>query len=97
MWPTATTAFVLDAFGVLNVGDTPIPGAVGPHGCAAGAMGKRLIVLTNAASLHPRRRLWPSITASASISPPTRSSRAVTWPWRAWTRTGRLGGHHRRR
>jgi HAD superfamily hydrolase (TIGR01459 family) len=45
-------AFVLDAFGVLNVGDTPIPGAV-ERMAALRAMGKRLIVLTNAAS-YPR-------------------------------------------
>ena len=42
-------AFVLDAFGVLNVGLTPIPGAVGRMADLR-AMGKRLIVLTNAAS-----------------------------------------------
>lgn len=41
--------FVLDAFGVLNVGDTPIPGAVGRMDDLR-AMGKRLCVLTNAAS-----------------------------------------------
>lgn len=42
-------AFVLDSFGVLNVGETAIPGAAA---CLAGlrAMGKQLIVLTNAAS-----------------------------------------------
>jgi glycerol-1-phosphatase len=42
-------AFVLDAFGVLNVGDTPIPGAVARM-AALRALGKRLVVLTNAAS-----------------------------------------------
>ncbi len=41
--------FVLDAFGVLNVGDTPIPGAVARM-AALRARGKRLCVLTNAAS-----------------------------------------------
>lgn len=41
--------FVLDAFGVLNVGETPIPGAVARI-AALRAMGKRLVVLTNAAS-----------------------------------------------
>jgi glycerol 3-phosphatase-2 len=41
--------FVLDAFGVLNVGDTPIPGAVGRM-AELRALGKRLCVLTNAAS-----------------------------------------------
>ncbi|MEO0379020.1 MAG: HAD family hydrolase [Pseudomonadota bacterium] len=42
-------AFVLDSFGVLNVGETAIPGAVA---ClhTLRAMGKQLIVLTNAAS-----------------------------------------------
>lgn len=45
----AFDAFVLDSFGVLNVGDRPTP--TGPA-CIAQlrAMGKRLIVLTNAAS-----------------------------------------------
>ena len=42
-------AFLLDSFGVLNVGNRPIPGA---HECIAElrAMSKQLIVLTNAAS-----------------------------------------------
>lgn len=44
--------FVLDAFGVLNVGDTPIPGAVARM-AELRARGKRLCVLTNAAS-YPR-------------------------------------------
>jgi HAD superfamily hydrolase (TIGR01450 family) len=44
--------FVLDAFGVLNVGDTAIPGAVGRMAALRG-MGKRLVVLSNAAS-YPR-------------------------------------------
>ncbi len=42
-------AFVLDAFGVLNVGGTPIDGAV-ERMAELRAMGKKLIVLTNAAS-----------------------------------------------
>lgn len=41
--------FLLDAFGVLNVGETAIPGAVARM-AAVRARGKRLIVLTNAAS-----------------------------------------------
>lgn len=45
--------FVLDAFGVLNVGDRPIPGAV-DRIADLRRMGKRLCVLTNAAS-YPRR------------------------------------------
>ena len=42
-------AFILDAFGVLNRGETAIPGAV-DRMARLRAMGKRLIVLTNAAS-----------------------------------------------
>lgn len=42
-------AFVLDAFGVLNVGGTPIDGAV-DRMAELRAMGKKLVVLTNAAS-----------------------------------------------
>ena len=41
--------FLLDAFGVLNVGDTPIPGAI-DRMAQLRDMGKRLCVLTNAAS-----------------------------------------------
>lgn len=41
--------FILDAFGVLNVGETAIPGAVSRM-AALRARGKRLVVLTNAAS-----------------------------------------------
>ncbi len=41
--------FLLDAFGVLNVGETPIPGAVARM-ASLRARGKRLAVLTNAAS-----------------------------------------------
>ncbi|GAB5377225.1 MAG: HAD family hydrolase [Acuticoccus sp.] len=43
-------AFVLDGFGVLNVGEAPIPGAV-ERIAALRAAGKIVIVLTNAASL----------------------------------------------
>lgn len=42
-------AYILDAFGVLNRGETPIPGAVARIEQLRAA-GKRLIVLTNAAS-----------------------------------------------
>lgn len=42
-------AFVLDAFGVLNVGDAPIPGAAARLRQLR-AMGKRLLVLTNGAT-----------------------------------------------
>ena len=45
--------FLLDAFGVLNVGESPIPGA--PERIAAlQAAGKRVIVVSNAAS-YPKR------------------------------------------
>jgi HAD superfamily hydrolase (TIGR01450 family) len=45
-------AFLLDAFGVLNIGDTPVPGA--PERVAAlQRMGKRVLVLTNSASQTP--------------------------------------------
>ncbi len=42
-------AFVLDAFGVLNIGSSPIPGAVSRM-AELRERGKKLIVLTNAAS-----------------------------------------------
>ncbi|MEQ5871683.1 HAD hydrolase-like protein [Sagittula sp. NFXS13] len=42
-------AYILDAFGVLNRGETPIPGAV-ERIARLRAAGKRLVVLTNAAS-----------------------------------------------
>ena len=66
-------AFVLDAFGVLNVGDTPIPGAVARM-AALRAMGKKLVVLTNAASytraeaLRKYRKLGFDFTASEVVS-----------------------------
>lgn len=47
--------FLLDAFGVLNVGETAIPGAVARM-ASLRARGKRLAVLTNAAS-YPRPQL----------------------------------------
>lgn len=65
--------FVLDAFGVLNVGDTPIPGAVARMGDLRRA-GKRLVVLTNAASytraraLEKYRRLGFDFTADEVVS-----------------------------
>ena len=42
-------AFILDAFGVLNVGETAIPGAVARI-ARLRALGKRVVVLTNGAS-----------------------------------------------
>lgn len=46
--------FVLDAFGVLNVGDTPIPGAR-ERVAAFRAAGKRVLVLSNSAT-YPKAR-----------------------------------------
>lgn len=48
-------AFVLDGFGVLNVGEAPIPGAVDVV-TELQRMGRTVIVLTNAAG-YPKRRL----------------------------------------
>ncbi|MFN3615161.1 MAG: HAD-IIA family hydrolase [Rubrimonas sp.] len=47
----AFDAFVLDGFGVLNVGEAPVPGAAARM-AALRAMGKTLIVLSNSAT-HP--------------------------------------------
>lgn len=66
-------AFLLDSFGVLNVGQSPIPGAVN---CVLQlrAMGKRIIVLTNAASyplgaaLDRYRRLGFDFTPEEVVS-----------------------------
>jgi glycerol-1-phosphatase len=66
-------AFVLDAFGVLNVGEVPVPGAVARMADLR-AQGKRLIVLTNAASysrgaaVQKFRRLGYDFTADEIIS-----------------------------
>ena len=66
-------AFVLDAFGVLNVGDTPVPGAVARM-TELRARGKRLVVLTNAASytradaLRKYHRLGFDFTAAEVVS-----------------------------
>jgi glycerol 3-phosphatase-2 len=65
--------FVLDAYGVLNVGETPIPGAVARM-AALRARGKRLCVLTNAASysraeaLAKYRRLGFDFTPEEVVS-----------------------------
>ena len=65
--------FVLDAFGVLNVGDRPIPGAV-ERMAELRARGKRLCVLTNAASytragaLEKYRRLGFDFSADEVVS-----------------------------
>jgi glycerol-1-phosphatase len=65
--------FIFDAFGVLNVGDTPIPGAVDRLADLRRA-GKRMVVLTNAASytraaaLQKYRRLGFDFTADEVVS-----------------------------
>lgn len=66
-------AFVLDAFGVLNVGETPIPGAAARL-ARLRAMGKRLLVLTNGATqsrqaaLAKYRRMGFDFTADEVVS-----------------------------
>lgn len=65
--------FILDAFGVLNVGETAIPGAV-DRMAQLRARGKRLVVLTNAASytrgelLAKYRRMGFDFTADEVVS-----------------------------
>ncbi len=65
--------FLLDAFGVLNVGETAIPGAVARM-ASLRARGKRLVVLTNAASytrpqlLAKYRRLGFDFTADEVVA-----------------------------
>lgn len=65
--------FLLDAFGVLNVGETAIPGAVARM-AELRARGKRLVVLTNAASytrpqlLQKYHRLGYDFTADEVVS-----------------------------
>lgn len=53
--------FILDAYGVLNVGEAVIPGAVAAVGRARAA-GKRLVVLTNGAAFA-RRVAWAKYRA----------------------------------
>jgi HAD superfamily hydrolase (TIGR01450 family) len=65
--------FLFDAFGVLNVGETPVPGAVGRLAALRRA-GRRLVVLTNAASytraaaLAKYRRLGFDFSADEVVS-----------------------------
>lgn len=69
----AVDAFVLDAFGVLNVGETAIPGAAARL-ARLRAMGKRLLVLTNGATqsrlaaLSKYRRMGFDFTADEVVS-----------------------------
>ncbi|MCX7644371.1 MAG: TIGR01459 family HAD-type hydrolase [Rhodobacteraceae bacterium] len=65
--------FVFDAFGVLNLGETPVPGAVARLADLRRA-GKRMVVLTNAASdtraaaVAKYRRLGFDFTAAEVVS-----------------------------
>lgn len=91
-------AFVLDAFGVLNLGDTPVHGAVARM-AQLRAMGKRLVVLTNAAS-YPRaaalekyHRLGFDFAAEEVVSSrDVAAARLAAWPadmtWAALAATG---------
>jgi HAD superfamily hydrolase (TIGR01459 family) len=66
-------AFVLDGFGVLNIGEAPIPGAV-ERVAELRAAGRRIVVLTNAASypgaaaLARYRRLGFDLAADEVVS-----------------------------
>lgn len=82
-------AFVLDAFGVLNVGDAPVPGA--PQAVAAlQGVGRAVLVLTNGATLPAAsarakyRRLGFEFSAEAVISSRDLLERALAaWPARS--------------
>ncbi len=91
-------AFILDAFGVLNVGETPIPGAV-ERMARLRARGKRLVVLTNgasqaqAAALAKYRRMGFDFDASEVIASRDIAAAALgRWPathvWAAITAAG---------
>ena len=83
--------FVLDAFGVLNVGETAIPGAVARM-ASLRARGKRLCVLTNAASytrpelLAKYHRLGFDFTLSEVVSSRDVAAAriAARWPGAHW-------------
>ena len=83
--------FMLDAFGVLNVGETAIPGAVARI-AELRARGKRLCVLTNAASythaplLAKYHRLGYDFALSEVVSSRDVAARriAACWPGAHW-------------
>ena len=83
--------FVLDAFGVLNVGETAIPGAV-DRMAELRARGKKLCVLTNAASytraalLAKYHRLGFDFTRSEVVSSRDVAVARITalWPGAHW-------------
>lgn len=81
--------FILDAYGVLNTGDAPIPGAV-DRIAALRAAGKRVVVLTNGASqaqataLAKYRRLGfdfdaPEVVASRDVAVATLPGDVALW------------------
>lgn len=80
-------AFVFDAFGVLNVGDTPIPGAAERLDALRNA-GRAVRVLTNAASydrmavLAKLRRLGIDLPAEHIVS--SRAAALASLDWRLW-------------
>ncbi|NNU80147.1 TIGR01459 family HAD-type hydrolase [Halovulum dunhuangense] len=91
-------AFILDAFGVLNVGEQPIPGAVARM-AELRAAGKRLVVLTNGASARRQdaaakyRRLGfdftePEIVASREVAAARLDRVAPGALWAAITQAG---------
>ncbi len=94
----AFDAFVLDAFGVLNIGETAIPGAV-ERVAQMRQAGRQVIVLTNGAS-HPRtaalakyHRLGFDFTAEEVIASRDIAAAALSrWPrshvWAAITAAG---------
>ena len=89
--------FVLDAFGVLNVGETAIPGAVARMQELRGR-GKRLCVLTNAASytraalLAKYHRLGYDFTLSEVVSSrDVAVARMARWPGAHWAAISEKG------
>ncbi|TRD22844.1 HAD-IIA family hydrolase [Palleronia caenipelagi] len=80
---TEADAFVFDAFGVLNVGETPIPGAA-ERLDALRAAGKHIRILSNAASYnHDKatekfRRLGMSVASDEIITSRDAALRAVS-------------------
>nr|MBA3324127.1 HAD family hydrolase [Paracoccaceae bacterium] len=91
-------AFVLDAFGVLNVGETAIPGAVA-RVAALRRLGKRLVVLTNGASLSRAAALAKygrmgfdfaeeEVVASRDLAAAALGLRPAGWVWAAITAPG---------
>lgn len=90
--------YILDAFGVLNVGETAIPGAI-ERVAWMRAQGKRLVVLTNgasqsrAAALAKYRRMGfdfaeDEVVASRDLAAAAVRGRPGAWIWAAITAAG---------